>query len=213
MCHDAPMTPTLRRSFLPSYREADADVEIQSIAATQARLPRRRDRSAATRARMAWLVDLSERGAVELMGEQGLLAEDVHAGSRGRQAARQQQEACRARSSGSVPYATSRTGTGAVARVATIWAAHRWPRPRWVASCRNAHPGQVGTARSISLSMIQASSAVQARNQAEKRSSSPGACVRPPHSRTVQHSRTPEMHPTHGLAAASIGTHMPHGAL
>ena len=121
---------------------------------------------------MARLVDLSERGAVEPMGEQGLLAEDVHAGSRGRQAARRQQEACRAGSSGSVPSATSRTGAGAVARVATIWAAHRWPRPRWAASCWNAYPEQVGTARSMSLSMIRASSAVQARNQAEKRSSS-----------------------------------------
>jgi len=57
---------------------------------------------------MAWLVDLSERVQRSQMGEQGLLAEDVHAGRRGRQAVRQQQEACRAGSAGSVPSATSR---------------------------------------------------------------------------------------------------------
>src|SRR5271170_5746616 len=36
---------------------------------------------------MAWLVDLSERGVLEPVREQGLLAEDFHAGSRGRQTA------------------------------------------------------------------------------------------------------------------------------
>src|ERR1700733_16126865 len=48
--------------------------------------------SAAARARMAWLVDLSERGVLEPVREQGLLAEDFDAGSRGRQAARQDEE-------------------------------------------------------------------------------------------------------------------------
>ena len=94
------------------------------------------------------------------MDEQGLLAEGVHAGRRGWQAVRQQQEACRAGSAGSVPSATSRTGTCAVARVATIWAGHRWPRPRWTAGCRNVHPGLVGTAGSVSLSMARACCAV-----------------------------------------------------
>ena len=36
---------------------------------------------------MVWPVDLSERGVLEPVGEQGLLAEDFHAGSRRRQAA------------------------------------------------------------------------------------------------------------------------------
>jgi hypothetical protein len=41
---------------------------------------------------MAWLVDLSERGVLEPVREQGLLAEDFDAGSRGRQAACQDEE-------------------------------------------------------------------------------------------------------------------------
>jgi hypothetical protein len=80
---------------------------------------------------------------------------------------------CWAGSSGSLPSGTSRVGTGAVARVATIWAAHRWPRPTCVASCRNVQPGQAVTGRSRSPSMVRASSAVQARSSAKKRSSSP----------------------------------------
>ena len=41
---------------------------------------------------MAWIVDLSERGVLQPVREQGLLAEDFHAGSRGRQAACQDEE-------------------------------------------------------------------------------------------------------------------------
>jgi hypothetical protein len=78
---------------------------------------------------------------------------------------------CWAGSSGSFPSATSRVETGTVARVATIWAAHRWPRPTWVASCLNVQPGQAGTGRSRSPSMIRANSAVQERSSSEKRSS------------------------------------------
>jgi hypothetical protein len=44
---------------------------------------------------MAWLVDLSERGVLEPVGEQGRLAEDFNAGSRGRQSARQDEEQVR----------------------------------------------------------------------------------------------------------------------
>ena len=42
---------------------------------------------AADRTRMARLVGLSERGVLEPVRKQGLLAEDFHAGRRGRQAA------------------------------------------------------------------------------------------------------------------------------
>ena len=41
---------------------------------------------------MARIMDLSERGVLEPVREQGLLAEDFHAGSRGRQAACQDEE-------------------------------------------------------------------------------------------------------------------------
>ena len=41
---------------------------------------------------MAGIMDLSERGVLEPLGEQGLLAEDFQAGSRGRQAACQDEE-------------------------------------------------------------------------------------------------------------------------
>jgi hypothetical protein len=41
---------------------------------------------------MAGIMDLSERGVLEPPREQGLLAEDFHAGSRGRQAACQDEE-------------------------------------------------------------------------------------------------------------------------
>jgi hypothetical protein len=80
---------------------------------------------------------------------------------------------CWAGSSGSFPSATSRVEIGTADRVATIWAAHRWPRPTWVASCLNVQPGQAATGRSRSPSMIRANSAVQARSSAKKRSSSP----------------------------------------
>jgi hypothetical protein len=73
---------------------------------------------------------------------------------------------CWAGSSGIRPFGISRVETGADARVATICAAHRWPRATWLASCLSVHPGHAGTGRSRSPSMIRVNSAVQARSSA-----------------------------------------------